>query len=186
MHGPSEVINPASYPWSDLHWRGRPWNEAVIYELHIGCFTAGGTFQTALQRLDHLVRLGVTAIEVMPVADFPGQRNWGYDGVLPFAPDASYGRPEDFKAFIDAAHTRGLMLILDVVYNHFGPEGNYLSAYAPQFFTARHQTPWGAAVNVDAEDSHTVREFIVHNALYWLEEFHVDGLRPRCGACDTR
>jgi maltooligosyltrehalose trehalohydrolase len=177
IHGPSEVIDPAVYRWNDSDWQGRPWNEAVIYELHIGCFTAEGSFRAAVERLDHLVRLGVTAIEVMPVADFPGQRNWGYDGVLLFAPDASYGRPEEFKAFIDAAHARGLMLILDVVYNHFGPEGNYLSAYAPQFFNARHQTPWGAAVNVDAEDSHTVREFIVQNALYWLEEFHIDGLR---------
>lgn len=177
VHGPSEVIDPTSYRWNDLDWHGRAWNEAVIYELHIGCFTAEGSFRAALERLDHLVRLGVTAIEIMPIADFPGRRNWGYDGVLPFAPDASYGRPEDFKALVDAAHARGLMLILDVVYNHFGPEGNYLSAYAPAFFNARHQTPWGAAVNFDAQDSHPVREFVIHNALYWLEEFHIDGLR---------
>jgi malto-oligosyltrehalose trehalohydrolase len=177
VHGPSEVIDPASYRWSDLRWQGRPWNEAVIYELHVGCFTEQGSFQAASKRLDHLVRLGVTAIEVMPIGDFPGRRNWGYDGVLPFAPDSCYGGPDDFKAFVDAAHARGLMLILDVVYNHFGPEGNYLSAYAPEFFNARHQTPWGAAVNFDAEGNRTVREFVIHNALYWLEEFHIDGLR---------
>ncbi len=119
----------------------------------------------------------MTAIEIMPVADFPGRRNWGYDGVLPYAPDSSYGRPEDFKAFIDAAHERGLMVILDVVYNHFGPEGNYLPKVAPQFFTDRHKTPWGAAVNYDGADAGPVREFVIHNALYWIEEFHLDGLR---------
>ena len=113
----------------------------------------------------------------MPVADFPGRRNWGYDGVLPFAPDSSYGRPEDFKALIDAAHARGLMVLLDVVYNHFGPDGNYLLAYAPGFFTERHKTPWGAAINFDGKHSKPVREFFIHNALYWIEEFHLDGLR---------
>jgi len=177
VHGPSEVIDPDSYQWRDQAWRGRPWHEAVIYELHIGTFTIAGSYQAARDQLDHLVRLGVTAIELMPLADFPGARNWGYDGVLPFAPDGSYGRPEELKAFIDAAHERGLMVLLDVVYNHFGPEGNYLSAYAPQFFNARHETPWGAAVNFDAEGSEVVREFVIHNALYWLEEFHFDGLR---------
>lgn len=177
VHGPSELIDPTRYVWRDQAWRGRPWNESVLYELHIGAFTAAGTFAAAIERLDHLVRLGVTAIEIMPVADFPGRRNWGYDGVLPFAPDSSYGRPDDLKALVDAAHGAGLMVLLDVVYNHFGPEGNYLSLYAPQFFNARHQTPWGAAINFDAEGSATVREFFVHNALYWLSEYHFDGLR---------
>jgi malto-oligosyltrehalose trehalohydrolase len=177
VHGPSEVIDPQAYAWRDNDWHGRPWSAAVIYELHVGSFTRAGTFQAAIERLDHLVALGVTVVELMPVADFPGRRNWGYDGVLPFAPDGSYGRPEHLKALVDAAHERGLMVILDVVYNHFGPEGNYLSLYAPQFFNARHQTPWGAAINFDADGAQTVREFFIHNALYWLEEFHLDGLR---------
>ena len=177
VHGPSEVIDPQAYAWRDHDWHGSPWSASVIYELHVGSFTRAGTFLAAIERLDHLVALGITVIELMPVADFPGRRNWGYDGVLPFAPDSSYGRPEHLKALVDAAHERGLMVILDVVYNHFGPEGNYLSLYAPQFFNARHQTPWGAAINFDADGSDTVREFFIHNALYWLEEFHLDGLR---------
>jgi maltooligosyltrehalose trehalohydrolase len=177
VHGPSELIDPENYVWQDLGWQGRPWHEAILYELHVGSFTQAGTFCSAIERLEHLAALGVTALELMPVADFPGQRNWGYDGVLPFAPDASYGRPEDLKALIDAAHACGLMVILDVVYNHFGPEGNYLSRYAPEFFHPRHRTPWGAALNFDAAGCSTVREFFVHNALYWLHEFHLDGLR---------
>jgi malto-oligosyltrehalose trehalohydrolase len=177
VHGPSEVVDPQVYAWRDHDWHGRPWSASVIYELHIGSFTEAGTFLGAIERLDHLMELGVTVLELMPVADFPGRRNWGYDGVLPFAPDSSYGRPEHLKALVDAAHARGLMVILDVVYNHLGPEGNYLSLYAPQFFNPGHQTPWGAAINFDAEGSHAVREFFIHNALYWLEEFHLDGLR---------
>jgi malto-oligosyltrehalose trehalohydrolase len=177
VHGPSEVIDPHAFEWSDGNWRGRPWEEAVIYELHIGTFSAEGTFRGAESRLDHLTQLGITAIEIMPVADFPGRRNWGYDGVLPYAPDASYGRPEDFKQLISAAHARGLMVILDVVYNHFGPEGNYLHTYAPAFFNPRRHTPWGAAINFDGAGSPIVRQFFIHNALYWLEEFHLDGLR---------
>ncbi len=177
VHGPSEVIDPAGFRWRDGDWRGRPWHEAIVYELHIATFTAEGTFEAAIARLDHLVKLGVTAVELLPVADFPGSRNWGYDGVLPFAPDGSYGRPDDLKALIDAAHAHGLMMFQDVVYNHFGPDGNYLSAYAPDFFTERHQTPWGAAINFDAPGSEVVREFIIHNAIYWLQEFHFDGLR---------
>lgn len=177
VHGPSEVIDPAAYPWRDGHWRGRPWHEAVIYELHVGTFTPEGTFAGAAAKLDHLADLGITAIEIMPVADFPGRRNWGYDGALLFAADAAYGRPEDFKALVEAAHARGMMVLLDVVYNHFGPDGNYLSAYAPTFFTERHHTPWGAAINFDGRDAGPVRDFIIHNALYWLEEFHLDGLR---------
>ncbi len=177
VHGPSEVMDPGSYRWRNLDWRGRPWEEAVIYELHVGCFTDAGSFDAARERLSHLAGLGVTAIELMPLSDFPGSRNWGYDGVLPYAPDASYGHPDSLKALIDAAHGLGLMVLIDVVYNHFGPEGNYLGLYAPQFFSARHQTPWGSAVNFDGRDSRPVREFFIHNALYWLEEFHCDGLR---------
>jgi len=177
VHGPSEVIDPGAYAWRDGGWMGRPWHEAVIYEIHVGAFTEAGTFRAAIDRLDHLAALGVTAIELMPVADFPGRRNWGYDGVLLYAPDSSYGRPADLKALIDAAHARGLMVILDVVYNHFGPDGNYLPVYAPTFFTERHHTPWGAAINFDGSHSAAVREFIIHNALYWLEEYNLDGLR---------
>ena len=176
VHGPSEVIDPSSFTWND-EFAGRKWSEAVVYEMHVGAFTDGGTFAAAAAKLDHLAALGVTAIEVMPVADFPGRRNWGYDGVLPYAPDSSYGRPEDFKAFISAAHARGIMVILDVVYNHFGPDGNFLPVYAPDFFTERHKTPWGAGINYDGRQSRPVRDFAIHNALYWLEEFNLDGLR---------
>ena len=177
VHGPSEVIDSTIYNWSDAGWKGRPWEEAVVYELHIGAFTPEGTFRAAIGKLDHLVALRVTAIEIMPIADFPGRRNWGYDGVLPYAPDSSYGRPEDLKALVEAAHARGLMVLLDVVYNHFGPEGAYIHPIAPQTFTNRHKTPWGAAINFDGPDSGPVREFVIHNALYWIEEFHLDGLR---------
>ena len=176
-HNASEVIDPGAYEWQDVTWRGRPWHEAVLYELHVGAYTARGTFGEVEARLDALTRLGITAIELMPLADFPGARNWGYDGVLPYAPDASYGRPEDLKRLVDAAHARSLMVFVDVVYNHFGPEGNYLSLYAPQFFTERHHTPWGAAINYDDQASETVRAYFIHNALYWLEEYHIDGLR---------
>ncbi|MEE9159392.1 MAG: malto-oligosyltrehalose trehalohydrolase [Gammaproteobacteria bacterium] len=177
VHGPSEVIDPTAFDWSDDDWRGRPWEEAVIYELHVGSFTPTGNFGGVMERLNYLVDLGVTALEIMPVADFPGRCNWGYDGVLLFAPDAVYGRPDDFKRFIDAAHDRGLMVLLDVVYNHFGPEGNYLHTYAPVFFNSSHVTPWGAAINFDGKGSRTVRDFFIHNALYWMEEYHLDGLR---------
>ncbi len=177
VHGPSEVVDPDSFLWRDDGWQGRPWEEAVLYELHLGTFSPEGTFAGAASRLDHLAELGVTAIELMPVADFPGRRNWGYDGVLPFAPDSGYGRPEDLKALIQSAHQRGLMVFLDVVYNHFGPEGNYLHLYAPAFFTERHQTPWGAGINFDGADSRAVRDFFIQNALYWLTEYRFDGLR---------
>jgi malto-oligosyltrehalose trehalohydrolase len=177
VHGASEVVDPAAFAWDDAAWRGRPWEEAAIYELHLGTFSPTGDFAGLAARLDYLVELGVTALEIMPVADFPGRRNWGYDGVLPFAPDASYGRPEDFKRLIAAAHARGLMVFLDVVYNHFGPEGNYLHCYCPEFFNPRHHTPWGAAINFDGPHSRTVRDFFIHNALYWIEEFRLDGLR---------
>ncbi len=177
VHGASALIDPLAFDWPDADWRGRPWHEAVIYELHVGCFTPAGTFVAAIERLDDLAALGVTAIELMPVAEFPGRRNWGYDGVLPFAPDAAYGTPDDLKRLVAAAHARGLMVLLDVVYNHFGPDGNYLHAYAPDFFNAEVHTPWGAAINFDRAGSRTVRDFFIHNALYWLEEFAFDGLR---------
>lgn len=176
VHGASEIIDPQDYRWGTPAWRGRPWHETVLYELHIGSFTPEGTFSAAVAHLDYLADLGVTAIEIMPVADFPGTRNWGYDGVLLYAPDSSYGTPSDFKALIDAAHARGIMVFLDVVYNHFGPDGNYLPLYSP-IFTERHETPWGAAVNYDAEGSKVVREFVIQNAIYWVDEFRLDGLR---------
>jgi len=177
VHGPSEVIDPDAFAWNDGLWRGRRWEEAVIYELHVGTFTPEGTFAGVRERLDYLAELGITAVELMPVADFPGERNWGYDGVLPFAPDSTYGRPEDLKELVQSAHSRGLMVLLDVVYNHFGPEGNYLNCYAPQFFTDRHHTPWGDAINFDGPKSTVVRDFFIQNALYWLTEYHFDGLR---------
>lgn len=177
VHGPSEVVNLNSWSWNDSGWSNRPWQEAVIYELHVGAFTPEGTFQAAIKKLDHLRRLGVTALEIMPVAEFPGRKNWGYDGVMPYAPDSSYGRPEDLKALVEAAHARGLMVLLDVVYNHFGPEGNYLSLYAPSFFTRRHKTPWGAGLNFDGPESRPVRDFVIQNAIYWTRQFHLDGLR---------
>jgi len=177
VHGASEVTDPASFIWQDTNWRGRRWEEAVVYELHVGTFSPEGSFAGVIERLDYLVELGITAIELMPVADFPGARNWGYDGVLQFAPDHRYGRPEELKALIQAAHAKGLMVLLDVVYNHFGPEGNYLHLYAPTFFSERHHTPWGAAINFDGPGSRTVRDFFIHNALYWLQEYHLDGLR---------
>jgi len=177
VHGPSEVIDPGAFTWQDDAWRGARWESAVIYELHVGALTPEGTFRGVQTRLDYLRELGVTAVELMPVSDFPGRRNWGYDGVLPFAPDSSYGRPDDLKELVQAAHAKGLMMFLDVVYNHFGPEGNYLRAYAPEFFTDRHRTPWGEAINFDGRGSRAVRDYFINNALYWLSEYHFDGLR---------
>lgn len=177
IEGPSQVVDPLHWEWQDEDWLGRPWEEAVIYELHVGTFTPQGTYAAIKKRLDYLRDLGVTAIELMPIADFPGQRNWGYDGALLFAPDSAYGTPDELKDLVQTAHNKGLMVFLDVVYNHFGPKGNYLHLYAPQFFTDHHHTPWGSAINFDGTHSATVREFYIHNALYWLEEFHLDGLR---------
>jgi maltooligosyltrehalose trehalohydrolase len=174
VHGSSQVIDPEAWQWQDTDWQGRPWEEAVFYELHVGTFSEEGTFAGVKKHLDYLVDLGVTAIQLMAIADFPGRRNWGYDGVLPFAPDSSYGTPDDLKDLIDAAHAKGLMVFNDVVYSHFGPEGNYLNLYAPAFFTNRFHTPWGDAINFEP---HWVRWFFIHNALYWLEEYHFDGLR---------
>jgi maltooligosyltrehalose trehalohydrolase len=172
VNGPSEVIDHR-FTWQTRDWVGRPWHEAVIYELHVGAFTPGGSFLSAIDKLDHLVACGITAIELMPIADFGGTRNWGYDGVLLFAPDSAYGRPEHLKTLIDAAHARGLMVLLDVVYNHFGPEGNYLGHYAPQFFIEAH-TPWGKAIDYRVPQ---VRAFAIENALHWLRDYRFDGLR---------
>jgi len=178
VHGPSEVCDPSLFPWQDQEWQGRPWTEAVIYELHVGTFSPPGTFAGVIERLDYLVDLGITAIELMPLAQFPGHRNWGYDGTLLFAPANDYGRPEELKKLIQEAHQRGLMVFLDVVYNHFGPEGNYLYVYAKEaFFAENFHTPWGAAINFSGPQSRTVRNFYIANTLYWLEEFHFDGLR---------
>ena len=173
VSGPSEVIDHASYRWRATDWRGRPWQETVAIETHVGTFTPEGTYRAMIGKLDHLVTTGITALELMPLADFAGQRNWGYDGVLWYAPDSVYGRPDDLKALIDEAHLRGLMVFLDVVYNHFGPEGNYLGRYAPGFFTEA-QTPWGSAIDYRVPQ---VRAFAIDNALYWLREYRFDGLR---------
>jgi maltooligosyltrehalose trehalohydrolase len=176
-HGLCKVSQPGGYAWHRADWRGRPWQEMVFYELHVGTFTLAGTYAAAAAELPRLAALGFTAIELMPLATFGGQWGWGYDGVLPFAPHPAYGEPDDLKHFVDAAHALGLCVFLDVVYNHFGPDGNYLHAYAPAFFSATNDSPWGPAINFDAEGSDTVREFFVHNALYWIEEFRMDGLR---------
>jgi 1,4-alpha-glucan branching enzyme len=174
VHAASEVIDPHRFDWGDNAWRGRSWNEAVIYELHVGTFTPEGSYRAATERLDHLAALGVTAIEIMPLNGSPGRWSWGYDGVAWFAPEARYGPPDDLKALVRAAHARGLMVLLDVVYNHFGPEGNYLHAYAQRFFMRERNTPWGGAL---AMSERAVRDFVIHNALYWLEEYRFDGLR---------
>jgi malto-oligosyltrehalose trehalohydrolase len=172
VQGPSEVVDHA-YEWKCTDWKGRTWEEAVFSEVHVGTFTRAGTFRAMIDKLDHLVDTGITALELMPLSDFPGRWNWGYDGVLPFAPDSAYGRPDDLKALIDAAHERGLMVFIDVVYNHFGPEGNYLPRIAPQFF-AEAQTPWGGAVNYEQPE---VRDFAIQNVLHWLQHYRFDGLR---------
>ena len=171
VHGASVVTNPNSYKWHCDNWIGRPWEETVLYEVHPGLL---GGFAGIEKHLTRLTDLGITAIELMPIADFPGARNWGYDGVLPFAPDRAYGTPDELKALIDAAHGRGLMVFLDVVYNHFGPDGNYLGVYAPQFFDQSKHTPWGAAIDFGKPE---VRRFFIENALYWITEFRIDGLR---------
>lgn len=174
VHGASEVIDPRAYEWKDSGWICPPLAELVLYELHIGTFTLAGTFRGAIEKLDHLVRLGINAIEIMPVAEFPGARNWGYDGVLPCAPARAYGRPNDFRALVDAAHARGLGVILDVVYNHLGPDGNYLGSYSREYFNPAHKTPWGDAFHFELKP---VREFFAENPAYWHREFHIDGFR---------
>ena len=176
VHRPSAVFFPDAYRWSDEAWRGHGREDLVIYELHVGVFTPEGSFGAIIPRLPQLASLGVTAIEVMPIAQFPGDRNWGYDGVHPYAVQNSYGGPLAFQQFVDAAHCNGLGVIVDVVYNHLGPEGNYLARFGP-YFTDRYHTPWGEAVNLDGPDSDAVRWFFIHNACAWVRDFHVDGLR---------
>ncbi|MET0935724.1 MAG: malto-oligosyltrehalose trehalohydrolase [Luteibacter sp.] len=171
VHDYSVVTDPLAYEWRNDHWLGRPWHETVLYEVHVGAL---GGFHGVEMVLPHLASLGVTAVELMPIAEFPGERNWGYDGVLPYAPAEAYGSPEDLKSLIDTAHGLGLMVFLDVVYNHFGPDGNYLGAYASPFFDGGTHTPWGAAIGVSQPQ---VGDYFVHNALYWLQEFRFDGLR---------
>ena len=177
VHGPSEVVDPNEFAWTDAGWTGPSLQHLIIYELHVGTFSPAGTFEGASARLDEVARLGVTAIEIMPVAEFPGARNWGYDGVDLFAPSRAYGTPDDLRALIDTAHALGLAVILDVVYNHLGPEGAYLTAYSPDYFTTRHRSPWGAGVNLDGDGSEHVRAFFIENALHWLTDYHVDGFR---------
>jgi maltooligosyltrehalose trehalohydrolase len=177
VHDRSEVIDSLAFEWQDEAWCGRPWHEAVIYELHVGTFTRAGTFAAMHSRLKALAAIGITAIELMPVAAFSGKYGWGYDGVLPYAPHAPYGRPESLKALVQAAHQCGLMVLLDVVYNHFGPDGNYLNCYAKPFFTDRVHTPWGSAIEFEGAAGRVVRDYFIHNALYWIEEYHLDGLR---------
>ena len=171
--GPSEVIDHSLHRWQCADWKGLPWERAVFLETHVGTFTAEGTYRAMMAKLDHLAETGITALELMPLADFPGRWNWGYDGVLPFAPDSTYGTPDDLKALIDAAHAREIMVFLDVVYNHFGPEGNYLGRLAPQFFAEAH-TPWGVAIDYRVPE---VRAYVIENALHWLRDYRFDGLR---------
>jgi maltooligosyltrehalose trehalohydrolase len=176
VHGPSRVLDHGAFAWTDERWQPGPLASAMLYELHVGTFTPAGTFEAAIERLDHLVALGVTHVELMPVAEFPGRRGWGYDGVDLYAPHHAYGGPEGLKRLVNACHAKGLAVLLDVVYNHLGPAGNYLECFGP-YFTARHQTPWGPAVNLDGPGSEEVRRFFCDNALMWLRDYHLDGLR---------
>ena len=177
VHAPSAVVDPGSFRWTDGGWRGMPLKDLIIYELHVGTFTREGTFDAIIPQLSYLKEtVGITAIELMPVAQFPGGRNWGYDGVYPFAPQSTYGGPDGFKRLVDACHAIGMAVVLDVVYNHLGPEGNYLSEFGP-YFTDRYKTPWGSAINYDGPHSDAVRHYVVSNALYWATEYHIDALR---------
>ncbi len=175
VHGPSEIIDP-QFDWDDTEWSGLPLESYLIYEIHTGTFTAEGTFEAIIPRLDNLKNLGISAIELMPVGQFPGSRNWGYDGVYPFAVQDSYGGPGGLKKLVNACHRCGMAIVLDVVYNHLGPEGNHLRDFGP-YFTDRYRTPWGAAINFDGAESDEVRQFFVENALYWITDFHIDALR---------
>ncbi|MFB3853060.1 MAG: malto-oligosyltrehalose trehalohydrolase [Vicinamibacterales bacterium] len=177
VHGPSEVVAVAEFPWSDSSWHGVPLERLVFYELHVGTFTRAGTYDAATKRIPYLADLGVTAIELMPLAEFPGTRNWGYDGAAIFAPAHEYGHPDDLRSFVDRAHAAGLAVFLDVVYNHLGPDGAYLAVFVPPFFSSVHASPWGESVNLDKPGSGMVREFLLENVKYWLNEFHFDGLR---------
>jgi len=177
VHGPSAVVDPDCFTWTDGGWRGLPLNDLIIYELHVGTFTHEGTFEAIIPQLPYLKEtVGITAIELMPVAQFPGGRNWGYDGVYPYAVQSTYGGPNGLKRFVDACHANGLAVVLDVVYNHLGPEGNYLGEFGP-YFTDRYRTPWGSAINYDGPDSDAVRQYVIDNALYWITEYHIDALR---------
>jgi maltooligosyltrehalose trehalohydrolase len=177
VHGDSEVVDPTLYEWRDEQWNGLRLDEMIIYELHVGTFTPAGTFEAIIDHFDYLLDLGVNTIELLPIAEFPGKRNWGYDGVQYFAPDATYGGHEGLKKLIDRAHQLGIAVILDVVYNHFGPDGNYLWSYSRDYFSRQHKTPWGDAPNYDGEYAELMRSYILNNAQYWTNEFHVDGLR---------
>ncbi|MFO7955358.1 malto-oligosyltrehalose trehalohydrolase [Thioalkalivibrio sp.] len=176
VHGPSRWLDHSRFVWNDAGWQAPPLAAAVIQEIHVGTFTPAGTFDGVIDRLDHLAELGVTHLELMPVAEFPGERGWGYDGVDLYAPHHAYGGPEGLKRLVDACHCRGIAVLLDVVYNHLGPDGNYLAQFGP-YFTDRYHTPWGDAVNLDGPDSDTVRRFFIDNALMWLRDYHIDGLR---------
>jgi maltooligosyltrehalose trehalohydrolase len=176
-HGASQVVDPGSFAWNDAGWRGIPRERLVIYEIHIGTFTPEGTWEAASRHLPAIAELGITAVEMMPIADFPGKFGWGYDGVDLFASTRLYGSPDDLRRFVDRAHGLGLAVLLDVVYNHFGPDGNYLRSYAPAYFSEKHGTEWGEAINFDGPDSGPVRDFFTANAGYWIEEYHFDGLR---------
>ncbi|HEX6316968.1 MAG TPA: malto-oligosyltrehalose trehalohydrolase [Gemmatimonadaceae bacterium] len=177
VHGPSQVIDPAAFTWSDAGWPGVASDRLVFYELHVGTFTSEGTFRAGAARLNTLAELGITAIVVMPVADFPGDRNWGYDGVAPFAPARCYGTPDDLRSFVDTAHRVGLAVHLDVVYNHLGPDGAYQGTFSRQYYSERHQSPWGQGINFDGAGSTHVRRYVLENALHWMHEYHLDGLR---------
>ena len=176
-HGPSQVIDPGAFTWTDEAWRGCGLEGQIIYEMHIGTFTPAGTWAAALDKLPILADLGLTVLEVMPVADFPGRFGWGYDGVDLYAPTRLYGSPEDFRRFVDRAHALGIGVILDVVYNHLGPDGCYHKQFAPAYFTDRHKNEWGEALNFDDDDSGPAREYFIANSGYWIDEFHLDGLR---------
>ncbi|HEY4906807.1 MAG TPA: malto-oligosyltrehalose trehalohydrolase [Candidatus Acidoferrum sp.] len=176
VHAASQIVDPGSFCWTDHAWKGVALRDAIVYELHVGTYTREGSFAALIPHLDRLADLGITTIELMPISQFPGGRNWGYDGVFPFAVQNSYGIPSDLQKFVDAAHTKKLAVCLDVVYNHLGPEGNYLNEYGP-YFTDFYHTPWGSALNFDGRQSDHVRHFFIQSALYWLEQFHFDALR---------
>jgi maltooligosyltrehalose trehalohydrolase len=177
VHGPSQVVDPAQFAWTDATWTGLSMEDLILYELHVGTFSPEGTFNGVRKKLQHLQSLGITAIELMPVADFPGDRGWGYDGVDLFAPARCYGTPDDLRQLVDDAHTMNIGVFLDIVYNHLGPEGAYLGAFSPYYFSSRHKSPWGDAVNLDNTHCRPVRDFFIENALHWIHEYHIDGLR---------
>src|SRR5437763_4080477 len=182
-HGSSCVIDPTQFKWSDSKWRGVKMKGQIIYEMHIGTFTQEGTWRAAAEQLEELARIGITVVEMMPIADFPGNFGWGYDGVNLFAPTHLYGTPDDLRAFVDRAHSLGLAVILDVVYNHFGPDGNYLAIYSNDYLIREQETDWGDSINFDGPNSEPVREFFITNGRYWIDEFHFDGFRFDATQC---